>query len=192
MLHPLVAKGLLPGDYPVTINAVSGYSGGGKSLIAAFEDPTAENATDSVVYSYALTLQHKHLPEIQRWSGLARPPVFVPSVGRYRQGMLVQVPLALWNLPGAPKAADLHAALTAHYDGERFVTVAPFETTENVGQLDPESLNGTNELRLYVLHNEETGQAVLAGLIDNLGKGASGQAVQTLNLLTGADEGAGL
>ncbi len=101
---PVGRQGPAAGDYPVTINAVSGYSGGGKSLIAAFEDPTAENATDSVVYSYALTLQHKHLPEIQRWSGLARPPVFVPSVGRYRQGMLVQVPLALWNLPGAPKA----------------------------------------------------------------------------------------
>lgn len=192
MLHPLVANGLLPGDYPVTINAVSGYSGGGKSLIAAFEDPAAENSTDSVVYSYALTLQHKHLPEITRWSGLAHPPVFVPSVGRYRQGMLVQIPLALWNLPGTPKAADLHGALTKHYEGERFVTVAPFETTETIGQLDPEALNGTNELQLYVLHNEETGQAVLAGLIDNLGKGASGQAVQTLNLLIGADEGAGL
>jgi N-acetyl-gamma-glutamyl-phosphate reductase len=192
MLHPLVAAGLLPGDYPVTINAVSGYSGGGKLLIAAFEDPEAENSTGSVVYSYALSLQHKHLPEIARWSGLAHPPVFMPSVGRYRQGMLAQVPLALWNLPGTPRAADLHAALAAHYEGERFVTVAPFETTETLAALDPESLNGTNELRLYVLHNEETGQAVLAGLIDNLGKGASGQAVQTLNLLMGADEGEGL
>lgn len=192
MLHPLVAKGLLSADYPVTINAVSGYSGGGKSLIAAFEDPDSDNSTDSVVYSYALTLQHKHLPEIARWSGLDHPPVFVPSVGRYRQGMLVQVPLALWHLPGSPKAADLHAALSEHYAGERFVTVAPFAATESIGQLDPESLNGTNELHLYVLHNEESGQAVLAGLIDNLGKGASGQAVQTLNLLIGADEGEGL
>lgn len=192
MLHPLVSAGLLPGAYPITINAVSGYSGGGKSLIAAFEDPEADNSTDSVVYSYGLTLQHKHLPEIARWSGLAHPPVFVPSVGRYRQGMLVQVPLALWNLPGTPKATDLHAALAAHYAGERFVKVAPFETTETLGALDPESLNGTNELHLYVLHNEHSGQAVLAGLIDNLGKGASGQAVQTLNLLMGADEGEGL
>lgn len=192
MLYPLVSRGLLPADYPVTINAVSGYSGGGKALIAAFEDENAENKTDSVVYSYALTLQHKHIPEITRWGGLSHAPIFVPSVGRYRQGMLVQIPLALWNLPGAPKAADLHAALTDHYAGERFVTVAPFAETESLGLLDPESLNGTNELRLFVLHNEETGQAVLAGLIDNLGKGASGQAVQTLNLLMGTDEGEGL
>ena len=192
MLHPLVSRGLLPADYPVTINAVSGYSGGGKSLIAAFEDENAENRTNSAIYSYALTLQHKHLPEITRWGGLSHAPVFVPAVGRYRQGMLVQIPLALWNLPGAPKAADLHAALAEHYVGERFVTVAPFAETETIGQLDPESLNGTNELRIFVLHNEESGQAVLAGLIDNLGKGASGQAVQTLNLLMGADEGKGL
>ncbi len=192
MLHPLVSRGLIPADYPVTINAVSGYSGGGKSLIAAFEDDSADNKTDSVIYSYGLTLQHKHLPEIARWGGLAHPPVFVPSVGRYRQGMLVQVPLALWNLSGTPSAAALHAALTEHYAGERFVSVAPFSETENIAQLDPESLNGTNELRLFVLHNDATGQAVLAGLIDNLGKGASGQAVQTLNTLIGADEGEGL
>jgi N-acetyl-gamma-glutamyl-phosphate reductase len=192
MLHPLVSRGLIPADYPVTINAVSGYSGGGKSLIAAFEDDSADNKTDSVIYSYGLTLQHKHLPEIARWGGLAHPPVFVPSVGRYRQGMLVQVPLALWNLSGTPSAAALHAALTEHYAGERFVSVAPFAETENIAQLDPESLNGTNELRLFVLHNDATGQAVLAGLIDNLGKGASGQAVQTLNTLIGADEGEGL
>ncbi len=192
LLHPLIARGLLPEDYPVSINAVSGYSGGGKSLIAAFEDPDASNHTNSVVYSYALTLAHKHIPEITRWGGLSHPPIFVPAVGRYRQGMLVQVPLALWNLPGSPKAVDLHAALAHHYDGEMFVSVAPFAETETAVKLDPEALNGTNELRLFVLHNEETQQAVLVGLIDNLGKGASGQAVQTLNLLMGADEGEGL
>ena len=110
MLYPLVSRGLLSGGYPVTINAVSGYSGGGKSLIAAFEDANADNKTDSVIYSYGLTLKHKHVPEIARWAGLVHPPVFLPSVGRYRQGMLVQVPLALWNLPGNPRAEDLHAA----------------------------------------------------------------------------------
>ncbi|MBT3931253.1 MAG: N-acetyl-gamma-glutamyl-phosphate reductase [Rhodospirillaceae bacterium] len=190
MLHPLVAAGLVPADYPVSINAVSGYSGGGKSLIAAFEDPAAQNHTDSVVYSYALGLQHKHVPEIQRWSGLGHAPLFVPSVAKYRQGMLVQVPLALWHLPGTPTAADLHAALSDHYAGEKFVTVSPLD--EAISMLDPEALNGTNELRLHVLHNDQTGQAVVAGVIDNLGKGASGQAVQTLNLLIGADEDAGL
>lgn len=190
MLHPLVSAGLIPADYPVSINAVSGYSGGGKSLIAAFEDPAADNHTDSTLYAYALGLQHKHLPEIQRWSGLDHAPLFVPSVAKYRQGMLVQVPLALWHMPGTPSAADLHAALADHYAGERFVIVAALDTA--VSTLDPEELNGTNELRLHVLHNDATGQAVVAGVIDNLGKGASGQAVQTLNLLIGADEGEGL
>lgn len=190
MLHPLVAGGLVPADYPVTINAVSGYSGGGKSLIAAFEDPEAENHTEASLYAYALGLQHKHIPEITRWGGLAHAPIFVPTVANYYKGMLVQVPLALWHLPGTPSAEDLHAALVDHYAGERFVTVATLE--ESVATLDPEELNGTNELRLHVLHNDQTGQAVVAGVIDNLGKGASGQAVQTLNLLIGADEAEGL
>ena len=190
MLHPLVAGGLIPADYPVTINAVSGYSGGGKSLIAAFEDPAADNHTEATLYAYALGLRHKHIPEITRWGGLAHAPIFVPTVANYYKGMLVQVPLALWHLPGTPSAGDVHAALAEHYAGERFVTVAPLD--EGVAKLDPEALNGTNELRLHVLHNDQTGQAVVAGVIDNLGKGASGQAVQTLNLLIGADEGEGL
>ena len=190
MIHPLVAGGLVPAYYPVTINAVSGYSGGGKSLIAAFEDPAAENHTDSTLYAYALGLQHKHIPEIIRWGGLANAPIFVPTVAKYYKGMLVQIPLALWHLPGAPTATDLHAALAAHYAGEQFVTVAPLE--EGVTTLDPEALNGTNELHLHLLHNDTTAQVVVAGVIDNLGKGASGQAVQTLNLMIGADEGEGL
>jgi N-acetyl-gamma-glutamyl-phosphate reductase len=192
MLHPLVARQLVPADWPVTINAMSGYSGGGKSLIRAFEDPGFAGHVDSALYSYALTLEHKHLPEIARWGGLDRPPVFLPTVGRYYKGMLVQVPLALWALPGKPSAADIHAALTEHYEGERFVTVAGLDAAAAAGKLDPEDLNDTNELRLYVLHNDATGQAVVVGQLDNLGKGASGQAVQTLNLLTGVDEGTGL
>ncbi|MEX2642869.1 MAG: N-acetyl-gamma-glutamyl-phosphate reductase, partial [Acetobacterales bacterium] len=191
MLHPLVSSGLLPADWPVTISAVSGYSGGGKPLIAAFEDSSSKNRTDSAFYIYGLNLQHKHLPEIMRWGGLAEPPVFVPSVGRFRQGMIVQLPLALWAIPGSPSAADLHAALTRHYDGERFVTVAPLADAATMASLDPEALNGTNELRLFVFHSADGKRAAVAGLIDNLGKGASGQAVQTLNLLVGADEAAG-
>ncbi|HCP01190.1 MAG: N-acetyl-gamma-glutamyl-phosphate reductase [Alphaproteobacteria bacterium] len=190
MLHPLVTGGLIPSDYPVTINAVSGYSGGGKSLIETFENPAENNHTDATLYAYALTLQHKHMPEITRWGGLARPPVFMPTVANYYKGMLVQLPLALWHLPGAPGAADLHAALADHYFDERFVTVVPLE--ERGSTLNPEALNGTNELRLHVIHNDATGQAVIAGVVDNLGKGASGQAIQTLNLLIGADEGEGL
>lgn len=192
MLHPLVKAGLLPSDFPVTLNGVSGYSGGGKALIAAFEDPESENATDSTIYAYALTLKHKHLPEITRWTGLDHAPVFLPSVGRYRQGMAVHLPLPLWALPGQPSPADLQAALASHYAGERFVTVAPLAETAGLSKLDPEALNGSNELRLHVLHNAESGQAIISGVLDNLGKGASGQAVQTLNLLLGVDEATGL
>ena len=192
LLHPLVQAGLLPADYPVSINGMSGYSGGGKALIAAFEDPASPDHTQSAAYFYALTLQHKHLPEITSRTGLSHPPVFVPSVGRYRQGMVVQVPLALWALSGRPSAADLQAAYAAHYRGERFLTVAPLAEAAAMTKLHPESLNGSNELRLYVFHNEAAGQAVVAGVLDNLGKGASGQAVQTLNLLLGVDEATGL
>lgn len=192
MLHPLVDKGLLPADWPVAINAVSGYSGGGKSLIAAFEDPDAPNRTESTVYAYALGLKHKHLPEIVRWGGLAHTPIFQPHVGRYRQGMLVELPLPLWALPGKPSAEQVHETLAEHYEGERFVEVAPLGPPAGADQIDPESLNGTNTLRLHVLSNPAEGIAVVAGVLDNLGKGASGQAVQTLNLLIGADEATGL
>ena len=192
ILHPLVAAGLVKSDWPVTINAVSGYSGGGKSLIAAFEDPSAENHTDSTFYAYGLTLKHKHVPEITRWSGLQHAPVFVPSVGRYHQGMIVQVPLPLWAMSGTPSVAQVHAALADFYAGQRFVTVAPLAETGGMINLDPEALNGTNELRLHVFANEAAGQAVVMGLIDNLGKGASGQAVQNLNIMLGLDEASGL
>ncbi|MEK9722180.1 MAG: N-acetyl-gamma-glutamyl-phosphate reductase [Rhodospirillaceae bacterium] len=192
ILHPLVAAGLVPADWPVTINAVSGYSGGGKSLIAAFEDPSADNYTDDAFYAYGLGLSHKHVPEITRWSGLSHAPVFVPSVGRYHRGMLVQVPLALWALPGAPTAEAVHAALADHYAGRRFVNVAPLTETAAMTKLDPEDLNGTNELRLHVFANPKTEQAVVMGLIDNLGKGASGQCVQNMNIMLGVPEDTGL
>ncbi len=192
MLYPLVKAGLLPSEFPVTLNGVSGYSGGGKALIAAFEDPSAPNATDSTIYAYALTLKHKHLPEITRWGGLGHAPIFLPSVARYRQGMAVHLPLPLWALPGTPPPADVQAALAAHYAGEHFVTVAPLSEAAAMDTLDPEALNGTNALRLHVLHNAESGQAIVSGVLDNLGKGASGQAVQTLNLLMGVDEATGL
>lgn len=192
ILHPLVSGGLVPSDWPVTINAVSGYSGGGKGLIAAFEDEGAPDHTDSAFYAYGLTLKHKHVPEITKWSGLDHAPVFVPSVGRYHQGMIVQVPLALWSMPGAPTPEAVHATLADHYGGSRFVSVAPLADTAAMGKLDPEDLNGTNELRLHVFANAETEQAVVMGLIDNLGKGASGQTVQNMNIMLGVPEDAGL
>lgn len=192
MLHPLVSRGMVPADWPVTINAVSGYSGGGKQLIAAFENEAAENHTDEAFRVYGLGLSHKHVPEIQTWGGLSHAPLFVPSVGRFSQGMLVQLPLQLWALPGKPNAGSIHAALSDHYAGQSYVTVAPLEDTLNLGQMQPETLNGTNELRLHVFANEDAGQAVVIGMLDNLGKGASGQAVQNLNIMLGLPEDEGL
>lgn len=192
ILHPLVADGVLPADWPVTINAVSGYSGGGKKMIAGFEDPNAPDKIDTPYRVYGLNLGHKHIPEIQYWTGLTRTPIFVPSVGRYREGMIVQVPLHLGALPGAPSAEAVHDVLLAHYEGRRFVSVADLVKGEGAPVLDPEELNGTNELRLYVYASKDGAQAVVCGVLDNLGKGASGQAVQCLNLMMGAPEEAGL
>jgi len=199
LVAPLVRAGLVPVDFPLTVNAISGYSGGGKSLIAEFE---VEGATD-VFRAYGLSLKHKHLPEMAAYAGLTHPPVFAPAVGRYAQGMLVEVPLQLWALPGAPMAADLREVLAAAYAGERFVTVADAAETARlqaeragaggwVRELDPEALRNTNQLRLYVFGNDEAQQARLVAVLDNLGKGASGAAVQSLNLMLGLEEGTGL
>ena len=192
LIHPLVAAGLLPDDYPLAINAVSGYSGGGRKLIERFEDPGDPDRIEAAIRVYGLGLAHKHVPEIQVRGGLAMRPLFVPSVGRFRQGMIVQIPLHLRTLSGQPQAADVHAALADHYRGRRFVTVAALEETRAMDHLDPEGLNGTNEARLHVFANEAEGHVVLAALLDNLGKGAAGQAVQNMNLMLGRAEEAGL
>ncbi len=192
LIHPLIAAGLLSADHPVTINAVSGYSGGGRKLIERFEDSHAAEHIAAPFRVYGLGLTHKHVPEIQIRCGLGRRPLLVPSVGRFRQGMIVQIPLHLAALPGRPRAAELHAALAAHYRGRRFVTVAALEETVAMDHLDPEGLNGTNEVRLHVFANQAEGHAVLVALLDNLGKGASGQAVQNMNLMLGFPETAGL
>ncbi|HEX4183027.1 MAG TPA: N-acetyl-gamma-glutamyl-phosphate reductase [Caulobacteraceae bacterium] len=192
LLRPLVRDGLLPADWPVTINAVSGYSGGGKSMIAEFEDETAANYTKVAYRIYATGLEHKHVPEIQAHSGLAHRPLFAPAVGRYAQGMIVEVPLQLWALPGRPRLDQLHACLTRSYAGERFVEVASLAEAAAVKTLDPEGLNGTNRMRLFVFGNPDGGQARLVALLDNLGKGASGAAVQNLNIMLGLGEGEGL
>ena len=203
LVRPLVAAGLIPPDFPLTVNAVSGYSGGGKGLIAEFESQPPPEGVHDAYRVYGLTLAHKHLPEMQQHAGLEHPPVFAPSVGRYAQGMIVEVPLQLWALPGKPSAADLHVALQAAYMGERFVEVASgAECAElakarsgaggYVAALDPEALNGTNRMRLFVFASADGRQARLMALLDNLGKGASGAAVQNLNLMLGLDEGAGL
>lgn len=178
LLRPLVDKGFLPVDFPVTINAVSGYSGGGKMMIAAYE---ARQAPDFELYG--LDLEHKHVPEIMAYSRLSARPIFVPSVGNFAQGMLVTIPLFLDALPGRPKGSDLAAALHARYDTSDFVCVMPSEAT----RLEPQTLNGSNILELRTFVNETRRQAVLVAKLDNLGKGASGAAVQNLALMLGLD-----
>ncbi len=185
ILHPLVAAGLLPPDWPLTINAVSGYSGGGKGLIADFEDAASPGYTEAAFQLYALGLDHKHVPEIQARGGLAHRPLLTPSVGRFRQGMIVSLPLQLWALPGRPRPSDIHRALADHYRGAAHVIVAAPAETAALERLDPESLVGSDVMHLHVFGNEAHDQAVIAAVLDNLGKGASGQAVQNLNLMCG-------
>jgi N-acetyl-gamma-glutamyl-phosphate reductase len=179
LVRPLVEAGLLPADYPVSINAVSGYSGGGKSMIAEHEAGTAP-----AFELYGLGFAHKHLPELQAYSKLTRRPIFVPSVGNFRQGMLVSVPLHLDDLPGKPKAADLQAALEKHFAGSKLVSVQPADAN---GKLEPQALNDTDRLELRVFANEAYRQAVLVARLDNLGKGASGAAVQNIKLMLGLE-----
>ena len=181
LLRPLVDAGLLPANYPVTVNAVSGYSGGGKSMIASFEDGSAPSFE-----LYGLGFEHKHIPEMQFYSRLTRRPVFVPSVGNYRQGMLVSVPLQLDTLPAKPSGSDLQAALAKRYAGSKYVSVMPLENeAKKTGRLEPEALNETNMLELYVFASDKHHQAVLVARLDNLGKGASGAAVQNMRLMLG-------
>jgi N-acetyl-gamma-glutamyl-phosphate reductase len=180
LIRPLVDAGLIPADYPITVNAVSGYSGGGRSMIEAYE---AGRAPPFEVYG--LALQHKHVPELQKYSRLAVRPIFVPSVGNFRQGMLVSVPLHLDALPVKPTARDLEAALARHYyTGASRVKVVPADTAGG-GRLDALALNGTDDLELRVYANERHRQAVLLARLDNLGKGASGAAVQNIELMLG-------
>jgi N-acetyl-gamma-glutamyl-phosphate reductase len=181
LIRPLVDAGLLPEDFPVTVNAVSGYSGGGKSMIEAYE-----NGSAPVFELYGLGLEHKHVPELQRYGALTRRPIFVPSVGNFRQGMLVSVPLHLDTLPGKPSPADIESVLAERFDGSAFVSVVPVgDPTVKSGKLEPEALNDTNRLELRVYGNAARGHAVLVARLDNLGKGASGAAVQNLELMLG-------
>ena len=184
LLRPLVDAGLIPADYPITINAVSGYSGGGKAMIQAHDA-----AHGPAFELYALGLEHKHVAETELYGGLTRRPIFVPSVGHYMKGMLVSVPLHLDTLPNRPSGADLRAVLEARYAGCDLVRVmgAPAD-----GKLEPEALNDTDRLELYVHANDRYRQAVLVARLDNLGKGASGAAVQNIALMLGLHTGVGV
>ena len=181
LLRPLLDAGLIPKDFPLTLPAVSGYSGGGRSMIEAYERSEAP-----AFELYGLGLKHKHLPEIMKYSGLARRPVFVPSIGNFRQGMLVQLPLHLDLLPGQPSAQDLRDALSRHYSGSEWVSVEPATPD---GRLDALALAGSDRMELRVFANQGAddgfSHAVLVARLDNLGKGASGAAVQNLKLMLG-------
>ena len=181
LLRPLVDAGLVPRDFPVALPSVSGYSGGGRSMIEAYE------AGQAAPYeAYALGLSHKHIPEILHYTGMTRRPVFIPAVGNFAQGMLVQLPLHLDTLPGAPRASDLHDALASHYARTNTPAqwVKVLEPTQDL-KLAADTLANTNQLELRVFANEEHRQAVLIARLDNLGKGASGAAVQNLELMLG-------
>ena len=177
LIRPLVDAGLIPVEFPLSLPAISGYSGGGRQMIEAYEAGTAP-----AFELYGLGLAHKHLAEIMKYTGLTRRPVFIPSVGNFIQGMLVQLPLHLNLLPGQPKAAQLHDALVSHYAGSEWVTV---EAAPESGKLDALALKDTNKMELRVFGNDEYGHAVLVARLDNLGKGASGAAVQNLKLMLG-------
>ena len=177
LIRPLVDAGLLPKDYPVVLPSVSGYSGGGRSMIEAHEKGEAP-----AYEVYGLGLKHKHLPEIVKYTGLTRRPIFIPAVGNFRQGMLVELPLHLDALAGQPTLKDLNDALARHYAGSEWISVLP--PTED-GKLEPEALNDSNRMELRVYGNDELRQAILVARLDNLGKGASGAAVQNLKLMLG-------
>ncbi|MBH3431032.1 N-acetyl-gamma-glutamyl-phosphate reductase [Pseudomonas alkylphenolica] len=184
LLRPLVSAGLVPADYPLTVNAVSGYSGGGRAAVERHESPDAQAAQGVLVYG--LNLDHKHVPEIQQHAGLSHRPVFVPSYGSYRQGIALTIALQTRLLPAGVSAARLHACLHQHYHGARHVQLAPLVHGEAAPMLDPQAVNDSNDLRLAVFANEVHGQVLLTAVFDNLGKGASGAAVQNLDLMLAA------
>lgn len=178
LIRPLIAAGMMAADHAVSVNAVSGYSGGGKSMIEAFET----TGTAPSFELYALGLQHKHVPELMAYTGLTRRPLFVPSVGNFRQGMLVSVPLHLDGLKVQAGVADIEAILTAHYAGADQVSVVAGAASE-LTRLEPEALNGSDRLQLFVFGSDALSQVLLVARLDNLGKGAAGAAVQNLKLM---------
>jgi N-acetyl-gamma-glutamyl-phosphate reductase len=183
-IRPLIAAGLLPADHAISYNGISGYSGGGKQMIAEYE---AAGASASHFMPYGLTFNHKHVPEMTLYTGLDRAPLFVPTVGDFAQGMTTFVPLQLGQLARVPSGRELHAAIADHFAAieDSFVVVAPYEETARTPALDPQAHNDTNTMTLHVFANDARAQAVLVAVYDNLGKGASGAAVQNLNLMLG-------
>ena len=198
VVAPLVKGSHLPAHFPFTVNAISGYSGGGKKMIAQYEGFKVQSAGGESVapYSpYSLKFGHKHVKEMQRYAGISHTPIFVPAVGDFEQGMVVQVPLPLWTLEQPPTGQQLHETLSQHYAGEPFVRVMPYDASDQLRDgsfLEAKSANHTNEVQLFVFANDAAQEALLVARLDNLGKGASGAAVQNLNIMLDLPEGAGL
>ena len=202
LARPLVKAGILQSDFPITVNAVSGYTGGGKGLINEYEAEAPEHGRDSL-RTYGLSFAHKHLPEMTEYAGLDHAPLFAPSVGRFAQGMIVEIPLQLWALNGDATVESLREVLLGTYENEAFVSVATVEEDAElqakragaagyVEEMDPAYLAGGNQLKLHVFGSDQARQARLVAILDNLGKGASGAAVQNLNIALGLSETAGL
>ena len=183
LIRPLRLAGVMPSDYPVTVNAVSGYTGGGKQLIARIEDPDHDEHIVSQHFLYGLGLNHKHVPEIREYGLLDREPLFSPSVSRFAQGMIVQVPLHLDMLKDKPSLADLHHILSQHYAGQTVVEVVPLEESRQLDRICAQGLEGSNGMKLYVCGKPDGDHVNLVAQLDNLGKGASGAAVQNMDLM---------
>ena len=194
-MRPLVAAGIIPKDFPATINAISGYSGGGRKLMEEYQSVSGEQVNDYAYGIYALTFGHKHVKEMHQHSGLQSPPLFVPSVGNFEKGMLVQIPLPLHSLQNPPSTKLIHKTLEEYYQNEKYVLVNPLNGDNSLRKgkfLETQAANNTNQVQLFVFANDETKEALLVARLDNLGKGASGAAVQNLNIMLGLDEDLGL
>lgn len=197
VVSPLVTAGIIPATFPVTVNAISGYSGGGRKMIAQYEQFHAEDTTESKspFSPYGLKFAHKHVKEMKRYSGLAHAPLFVPAVGDFEKGMVVQVPLPLWSLENPPSGDKIHHVLSEHYSDESFVRVMPYQGEGHLrggNFLEAKLANSTNEVQLFVFASDDTQEVLLVARLDNLGKGASGAAVQNMNIMLGLPEDAGL
>ncbi|MFC0246453.1 N-acetyl-gamma-glutamyl-phosphate reductase [Falsochrobactrum ovis] len=185
LIRPLRDAGLLPADYPISVNAVSGYTGGGKQLIAQMEDKDHPEHLATSNFLYGLALRHKHLAELKLHGRLERRPLFSPSVGRFAQGMIVQVPLFFTELNGSPSLSTIHSTLTEHYSDQDIVEVVALEESKNLARVEAEELAGKDGMKLFVFGTEGDDQVNLVALLDNLGKGASGAAVQNMDLMLG-------
>ena len=203
-IAPIIQAGLLPTDFPTTINAISGYSGGGKKMIAQYQQfhseqqqaDTPEQTESKTPYSpYGLKFGHKHVKEMQQYSGLQHAPLFVPAVGDFEQGMVVQIPLPIWSLEQPPTGAQLHQCLEQHYANAPYIRVMPYQQSDQLRDdnfLEAKNAVNSNEVHLFVFANDDSKEALLVARLDNLGKGASGAAVQNLNIMLGLPEAAGL